>query len=221
MSNFLPGNGSPSLSGGLRVKVFLDFWNFTLSMKSVDRGFETDYRQLGAVLAQAALATVHAGARLDYEGMTVYGSYQDGEKDAPLRRWFETISGFPGVSVRTLPRRAGLVNFTCSRCRRRVEACPHCGHRLAGFKEKGVDVRIATDLIGLAWSGQYDIAVLVSSDGDFVPMAEALNAQSRKIVHAAFPPKAQHLSRSCWASFSVPGLREKFRLTAEAEEHRG
>jgi len=84
-----------------------------------------------------------------------------------------------------------------------------------------VDVRIATDLIGLAWSGQYDIAVLVSSDGDFVPMAEALNAQNRKIVHAAFPPKAARLSRSCRASFSVPGLREKFRRTVHAGEHAG
>ena len=29
---------------------------------------------------------------------------------------------------------------------------------------KGVDVRIATDMISLAWANNYDIAVLISSD---------------------------------------------------------
>lgn len=40
---------------------------------------------------------------------------------------------------------------------------------MRGTQEKGVDVRIATDMITLAGADDYDVAVLVSSDADFVP----------------------------------------------------
>ena len=55
-------------------------------------------------------------------------------------------------------------------------------------EEKGVDVAIATDMIKLAWEDVYDWAVLVSSDRDFVPAVEFLNAKGRKVLHAGFPP---------------------------------
>lgn len=37
-----------------RVRVFVDFWNYTLSMRHVDRDFRTDWSALGPILAQAA-----------------------------------------------------------------------------------------------------------------------------------------------------------------------
>ena len=55
-----------------------------------------------------------------------------------------------------------------------VATCPACGADMRGTEEKGVDLRMATDMIRLAWSDNYDIAVLVSSDQDFVPVAEFL-----------------------------------------------
>jgi len=33
--------------------------------------------------------------------------------------------------------------------------------------EKGVDVTLATDLLRMGWMNLYDVAVLVSGDGDF------------------------------------------------------
>lgn len=217
MGSSSPQRGeSPLPNHGLRVRVFLDFWNFTLAMKREDPSFQTDYRRLGTVLAHAAIEVVDPTARLDYEGMTIYGSYAEGDRDASLQRWFDIVSGFPGVSLRTTPRRRIPSSITCSRCHRVVDECPDCGTKLGGYKEKGVDVRLATDLIRLAWSDQYDIAVLGSSDGDFVPMAEALDAQKSKIVHAAFPPSGRELSRKCWASFSVPRIRQDFRRETTA-----
>jgi len=35
-------------------------------------------------------------------------------------------------------------------------------------EEKGIDVMIATDLLYSAWSGFYDVAILVSGDADFI-----------------------------------------------------
>ena len=45
---------------------------------------------------------------------------------------------------------------------------------MRGTDEKGVDVRMATDTIKLAWVDNHDVAVLVPSDADFVPVAEFL-----------------------------------------------
>lgn len=81
---------------------------------------------------------------------------------------------------------------------------------MRGTEEKGVDTRMATDLISLAWSQSYDVAVLVSSDRDFVPVAEFLQTKGVKIVHGAFPPNGGQLSQKCWANLSLPKLMPSF-----------
>jgi uncharacterized LabA/DUF88 family protein len=82
---------------------------------------------------------------------------------------------------------------------------------MRGTQEKGVDTAIATDMIKLAWANSYDVAVIVSSDRDFVPVAEFLQTRGLKVVHAAFPPKGSELSQKCWASFDVKALMSLFR----------
>ena len=83
---------------------------------------------------------------------------------------------------------------------------------MRGTEEKGVDVRMATDMISLAWVDNYDIAVLVSSDRDFVPVAEFLQTRGIKVIHGAFPPKGAQLTRKCWGSINIVSLRNGFRL---------
>ena len=83
---------------------------------------------------------------------------------------------------------------------------------MRGTEEKGVDVRIATDMIKLAWVDNYDTAVLVSSDKDFIPLVEFLETRGVKVLHGAFPPQGSHLSAACWDSFCIPAIRENFRL---------
>ena len=86
---------------------------------------------------------------------------------------------------------------------------------MRGTEEKGVDVRMATEMISLAWADNYDIAVLVSSDKDFVPVAEFLETKGIKVIHGAFPPKGAHLTRKCWASIHIAAVREDFRLPTQ------
>ena len=69
---------------------------------------------------------------------------------------------------------------------------------MRGTEEKGVDVRLATDMISLAWVDNYDVAVLVSSDRDFVPVAEFLETKGIKVIHGAFPPRGAQLTARCW-----------------------
>ena len=71
---------------------------------------------------------------------------------------------------------------------------------------------MATDMISLAWVDNYDVGVLVSSDRDFVPVAEFLETKGIKVIHGAFPPKGAKLTARCWGSLDLPSLREKFRF---------
>ena len=65
-------------------------------------------------------------------------------------------------------------------------------------------------MIRLAWEDAYDIAVLVSSDSDFVPVVEFLDLRGKKVVQAGFPPVGSHLAKACWASFDLFERRSEF-----------
>jgi uncharacterized LabA/DUF88 family protein len=69
--------------------------------------------------------------------------------------------------------------------------------------EKGVDTSIVTDLLSLAWVGAWDVAVLVSSDRDFIPAVDLLQTKGFRVINAHFPPKGMDLAKSCWASIDL------------------
>ena len=89
-----------------RVRVFVDFWNYTLSMRQVDSEFRTDWSALGPVLAQAAGQCTAAQSSAQYQGLNFYGSYDpNSTRDRSLRRWATTVvDRFAGVSVSIVPR---------------------------------------------------------------------------------------------------------------------
>ena len=129
------------------------------------------------------------------------------------RKWYEvTASAIPGIFPIVVPRQRKRNGPVCPSCHAEVSQCASCGSDMRGTEEKGVDTRMATDLISAAWDGAYDVAVLVSSDRDFVPVVNFLETRVVKVVHGAFPPYAADLSRACWARIDIPSLREQFRM---------
>ena len=137
-----------SVSGHrLRVLVFMDYSNFRPSMEGTEAGFQIDLRPLGQCLANAALATVDPTAGLDFQGMRMYGSYDPYSKAGRSQQdWYSNFaSGVPGVYVTAVARRR----------KRSGPTCPACGSNVLGTEEKGVDTRIATDLISMGWGDQY------------------------------------------------------------------
>ena len=77
------------------------------------------------------------------------------------------------------------------------------------WHEKGVDVKIATDLVALAYRDEYDTAVLVSGDGDLAPAVTEVRSVGRVVENAI--PRARrswHLVRE--SSRYVPISRELF-----------
>ena len=47
--------------------------------------------------------------------------------------------------------------------------------------EKKVDIKIAIDMISLAYENAYDTAVLVSGDGDFIPVVKKLKQMNKNV----------------------------------------
>jgi len=56
----------------------------------------------------------------------------------------------------------------------------------SGAIEKKVDIKIAIDVISLAFEDAYDIAVLVTGDGDFLPVGKKVKEMDKKGEKRAF-----------------------------------
>jgi uncharacterized LabA/DUF88 family protein len=82
---------------------------------------------------------------------------------------------------------------------------------LSVFEEKGVDIDLAVDMLTGAFEDRYDTAILVSSDGDFKPVVQAIQRRGKRVEYVFFP-KAQrsnalastcNVSRRCRRSWVV------------------
>ncbi len=196
----------------LRVRVFVDFWNFQLELRRQDSSFNTDWRKIGPLFVARAGALVDVNSNPSFEGLHVYGSYDPSKpQDSKFRNWYSnTLDKMPGVHATLLERQRKRGYPQCPMCQAETVKCVACGADMRGTEEKGVDTRIVADMISLAWANAYDAAVLVSADRDFVPVAEFLQTKGIKVVHGAFSPKGSHLSQKCWGSINLTKLMPEF-----------
>jgi uncharacterized LabA/DUF88 family protein len=183
-------------------------------LRSVDDSFRIDWRPVGAVFTDEAGKIVDGRTATTFEGMHVYGSYDPAKpEDTKLKNWFSNwLDKQPGIHTTILPRQKKRGYPKCPKCHVEATHCVACGSDMRGSEEKGVDTSIVKDMISLAWVDAYDVAVLVSADRDFVPVAEFLQTKGIKVVHGAFPPKGSDLSQKCWGNFDVTKLMPKFQL---------
>ncbi len=196
-----------------RVRVFLDYWNYELSMRTAEKRFKTDWGKIGPVLVEAAAKIVKSARPTEFQGLNFYGSYGLTEKEGRFNQWATNfVNTQPGVSVHMVRRQKKRAHPKCPMCHYSIKICPKCKADTRGTEEKGIDVRMATDMVKLAWEDNYDVAVLVSSDEDFVPVAEFLEDRGIKVIHGAFPPKGHRLSICCWGRMDIRKLRDKFRF---------
>ena len=65
------------------------------------------------------------------------------------------------------------------------------------FVIKGDDVYLATDLIQGAYENLYDVAIIISGDGDFVPAIKLVQKNNKKVINAFFPKSSSYLLRNC------------------------
>jgi uncharacterized LabA/DUF88 family protein len=141
-----------------KAMVFIDGSNLYYSLKNETGDTALDFQRLGEKLAQPEdLHTVYY-----YNAPMI--ERVDPAKYRRQQRFFDALHNTNGVIVRLgrLVRKGGT------------------------FVEKGVDVLIAADMLSHAFRGDYDTAVLVSGDGDFAVVVEAITRQGRIVKNAAF-----------------------------------
>jgi uncharacterized LabA/DUF88 family protein len=196
----------------MRVRVFIDFWNFQLTWTERSHGLKCDWTRLANTLcgeASKILAAASLGG-LTLEETRVYAGYEAGRENN-LKNWLHNfLDRQPGICVFTTERHWRQQPVHCRACNTEHLECPACKAPFGRAAEKTTDARIVTDLIGLAWENAYDAAILVSADKDFIPAVEHLQAKNYKIINAAWDSIGHELAKVCWASFPIdpliPGL---------------
>lgn len=63
------------------------------------------------------------------------------------------------------------------------DICRFCGKQSRHFQEKGVDVKIAVDMMIDAQTGRFDEYVVVSSDNDLLPAVQYLRKLNKRVVY--------------------------------------
>ena len=62
--------------------------------------------------------------------------------------------------------------------------------------EKGVDIRLATDMLVHAFQDHYDVAILVSSDTDFVDVVQGVKNAGKNVEVVLFSPQGSTALRT-------------------------
>jgi uncharacterized LabA/DUF88 family protein len=66
------------------------------------------------------------------------------------------------------------------------------------YEAKEDDIHLAVDMVKLAYNDAYDTAILVSSDGDFVPAVQAVKEKGKNVENIGFENKfSYHLQQTC------------------------
>lgn len=183
----------------MKTRIFIDFWNFQLS---IPHDYRLDWMKFSPLLIREASNLI--GQSLSFEETRVYLSYNPkNPADRSLLNWaVNMLDKMPGIHTSIFERKPRHSPI-CQTCHKPIITCPNCGSELKGTIEKGVDTAIVTDLLTLAWEGAWQTAILVSSDRDFIPAVQMLSIKGYRVVNASFPPLGTDLSRKCWANIDL------------------
>lgn len=87
--------------------------------------------------------------------------------------------------LKTSLEKQGFEIIYAGRVRGREESCPE-GHNFLTFKEKGVDVKIAVDMIRFAHNKELKVAIIGSSDSDLQPAIKELKNKGVERIYLGF-----------------------------------
>lgn len=155
----------------MRVCVFIDGSNFYYACRE-NLGGRTDVN-LGS-FAAFLVGPARNLVRTYYYSCALPPDHDEDSRKSQ-QRFFTAVQRVPYLELRL----GKLV-------RRDVE-CPACNDRRVRYQEKGVDMRIGVDMLATASKDLYDVAVLVSGDGDLVEAVKAVKDLGKHVELATFP----------------------------------
>ena len=135
---------------------------------------------------------------------------EDPQKYADQLRFFENLRKTPFVEIslgKLARRQLKKININCTQCgHQKAEylVCPKCKNNISVstcYKswEKGVDVKLAINMLLDGLNNKYDVALLFSGDADFCPAVRYIVKQlNKEVVYCHFPsPKTNELMQTC------------------------
>ena len=143
-----------------RVAIFIDGSNLYHSLQENCGRFDVDFAALGERLADGR----------DLLRIYYYNVLRDADRDPQAyqdqQKFLTALHNTPYIETR----------LGTSKMRGQIAV------------EKGVDIMVATDLLKFAWDDLYDVAILVSGDGDFAYAVETVKNMGKHVEIAAFTP---------------------------------
>ncbi len=144
-----------------RVCVFIDGSNLYFALKRNNKMTRVDYYQFSLALAGAGRKLVRT-----YYYNAVFDSTHFSDKAKSQQSFFDSLDRTPYLELRL------------GRIIQNRE-----GHRM----EKGVDVRMAADMVYYAARDFYDTAIVVTEDQDFAPPIGLVKELGKHVELAVFP----------------------------------
>ncbi|MBW8002370.1 MAG: NYN domain-containing protein [Planctomycetes bacterium] len=152
-----------------RVQIFIDASNLFKSVAEDCGGQRLDIGKFADLLSNKRKMV-----RIYYYVSTLDATLPGNkEKAAGQQRFINAIREIPYLTVTTSKLRYKKIEVDDT-------------SKLVPF-EKGVDIRIASDILTGALRNCYDTAILVSGDGDFAPVLEEIKRSGKQVENAAFP----------------------------------
>lgn len=147
-----------------KVYCFIDGSNFYKGIKKQGlKGWDATHIDLKAFCGALIKSDIHKLIRIYYY-------------DAPLRqKWDQKRYGIQQQFFQNL-RSQENVELKLGRLQ----------GQYPDVKEKGIDVQLSVDLIRFAHNNSYDIAIIISSDGDYVPAIQLAKDMGKIIYNAYF-----------------------------------
>lgn len=193
------------------MQIFVDYWNFSLALRSEAREHRLGEPRVDwdlfpeRLVQQAASALVLDNDNMWRKQTSIFTSY-DPERDSEVghSKWVnEYLRKRRRTKVSNRRRFPVQSPPVCPECHRFVPDCPWCGADLRGFEEKGVDTGLSVALATASRSNELDIAILISSDTDMIPVIHSVQKDGHRVVHAQFPPGGKRVSRKCDARINI------------------
>ncbi len=163
-----------------RVRMYVDGFNlfYGIRARGWSRYYWLDLHRLAENLlrpGQRLEAVRYFTARIEYDP-------GDPGKQARQNTYLEALGTLPAMHIHY-----GYFQAKPQRCH-------NCGAVWRAYEEKMTDVNIAVELLGDAQDDAFDIAILVSGDGDLAgPLFALKERHPKKTAIVLFPPKRRSM----------------------------
>ena len=172
-----------------RLSIFIDGINLYHALKDVHCRTDLDFGSFARLLSRSPEGINRKLNPINYYNAAVDSSRHP-KAYTKQQRFFDYLDKVKDptfIIYRGRIEHHGRLKYRCRNCEEllnvSVQTCPICGfvETLRDSSEKGVDVKLAVDLVAGAIENQYDVALLVSEDSDFVPALEVVRNHNKRI----------------------------------------